>query len=150
VEAAPEAGTASPDAKRGERSPHCEKPRQARESDGQSLEREDALMQPRPWHAKARELRAAGVSINKTAAACDISVTQLKRFLYPHYKAKQMECAAIRRQDRLTYDPAYREHCRQLHINNARLARRRKDAKCEAYDTGRKYEDVCAAWEITP
>jgi hypothetical protein len=110
----------------------------------------DAVMQPRPWHDKALALRAEGVSLVRTADACDIDLTTLKRFLYPEYRERQKLAVAASRKKRLASDPEYRKQQAAAHTKRTRLARHRTAAKCEAYDTGRRYEDVCASWSITP
>lgn len=105
---------------------------------------------PRPWHAKALELRASGLSLVKTASECDISLTQLKRFLDPNYRNQQYKIHVERREERMKTDPTYRAHIRMLANKRRKVQRLRTAAKCEAYDTGRRYEDVCAAWDIAP
>lgn len=105
---------------------------------------------PRPWHPKALELRASGLSLAKTADECDISLTQLKRFLDPKYRNQQNKIHAVRREERMKTDPAYRAHVHMLANKRRKVQRLRVAAKCEAYDTGRRYEDVCTDWSITP
>lgn len=107
-------------------------------------------MKARPWHDKALQLRADGVSLVNTANECDVALTTLKRFLWPEYRARQAKLVAECRKRRLAADPAFRQRYSAMQRRNKRVSRLRKDAKCEAYDTGRRYEDVCAAWDITP
>ncbi|WP_156647641.1 hypothetical protein [Methylobacterium sp. Leaf87] len=107
-------------------------------------------MKEQPWHAKAREMLAAGATHTVTSAACGISTTTLARFTSPAYRAAQQKKSVERNRERYATDPEFRARALETNRERRRRWRLRKDAKCEAYDSGRRYEDVCAAWDITP
>jgi len=91
-------------------------------------------------------MRAAGATYNEMTEACGISRTQLTRLFNPEYHARQQAAAIARQATRRATDPAF--NARRVAAN--KRWRLRKDAKCEAYDSGRRYEDVCADWGIKP
>lgn len=107
-------------------------------------------MKEQPWHAKAREMLAAGATLVATSEACGVSKTTLTRLTSPAYRAAQQKKSVERNRERYANDPEFRARALETQKERRRRWRLRKDAKCEAYDTGRRYEDVCADWDITP
>lgn len=108
------------------------------------------MIRPQPWHPEALALRAKGATVPQIAEAVEKSTTTVWRFLDPEYRARQIAKSAEIHDRKMAEDPTYRAAWSARNREHNRRSRIRKDARAEARETGRRYEDVCAGWDITP
>lgn len=98
----------------------------------------------RPWHTKAREMRAEGATYTTIAAALDMSEVTICRFFNPAYKARQVEHSNTWHQRREATDPAYKERRKGYRQKYAK----RQRAYRVAAETGVPVEQVWAEWGV--
>ena len=98
----------------------------------------------RPWHAKAREMRAEGASYRTIGAACGVTHQVIARFLNEEYRKRYHRYRSDRRRQRLATDPAYREYLRAYRKRRYII----EYARAEAAETGRPVEELYAAWGV--
>jgi hypothetical protein len=102
----------------------------------------------RPWHARAREMRANGATYMSIAAALDLSEVTICRFFNPDYKLRQMQLANERVKRAMQTDPAFAARRRAADAASAVKRRKRRRAYEVAAAAGVPVEQVWAEWGV--
>jgi hypothetical protein len=102
----------------------------------------------RPWHTKAREMRAEGASYRTIGLACGVSRSTAARLLDRNFAKRQDVARYQRLLRRLNNDPAYRDAYRAEQKRRYKVRRIRVYARQEAAETGKPVAEIYDAWGV--